>query len=583
MEIIQKKIQKKQENYKDTLENDRFSYNNLFGYIQKKSKNLKIKKLKLLPALSGLVLFSLTLTLILVKYNNNEITLAQTGNLIGFGLVLIMVSLTSFVIFQNQIKKIKSLFISGFILFLILFSINVIFSNYIENQIIKISEYHDLMSVTAISTLMGIEVELERNHGTILSFGLILDDNLNDHKKNMNQINDKVNHYSSLAMGKNSFGEYLAPEPMRETMIDVSGSMKNSLINYNSLVEDFILKNSRDNSQIDSFIQSISFEKEGMIGILNNAKEMEMRGQEFAQNQIGQFSIIQQFSNVLFFGFILISLFSVVLTINESLKKNVQILKQTTEKISQGHFETRIDGKEITEFSDIGNHINQMAVELGYYQEKSLKNEKQRAIGELAARVSHDIRNPLSVLKMDVAVLKRQKKLDEKQINRMENSIERISHQVNEVLDFVRQSPLEYSKFNLSTKISHVLETMRIPSEITINKTNDKIFIFADKHQIEILLINLILNAIQEIKKTGTIDITVSETDKDTILEITDSGPGITLDPIEQIFEPLVTTKQKGTGLGLVSVKSIVDKHKGTISVKNNPTTFTIKIPRNKV
>lgn len=63
-------------------------------------------------------------------------------------------------------------------------------------------------------------------------------------------------------------------------------------------------------------------------------------------------------------------------------------------------------------------------------------------------------------------------------------------------------------------------------------------------------------------------------------MKIIDSGNGIKIKPIDKVFDPLITSKQKGTGLGLASVKNIVEQHGGIISVKNNPTTFTAKIPK---
>ena len=80
---------------------------------------------------------------------------------------------------------------------------------------------------------------------------------------------------------------------------------------------------------------------------------------------------------------------------------------------------------------------------------------------------------------------------------------------------------------------------------------------------------------------SGEITVKYSESKNLVDIEIQDSGPGIPDEIISTIFDPLVTTKQRGTGLGLASCKSIVEQHKGTISVKNNPTTFHIKIPKN--
>ncbi len=81
-------------------------------------------------------------------------------------------------------------------------------------------------------------------------------------------------------------------------------------------------------------------------------------------------------------------------------------------------------------------------------------------------------------------------------------------------------------------------------------------------------------------ENSGEIKVRIKENENDVDIEIEDSGPGIPEDKIEQIFDPLFTTKSTGTGLGLVSCKNIIEQHKGTISVKNNPTIFEIILPK---
>ena len=88
------------------------------------------------------------------------------------------------------------------------------------------------------------------------------------------------------------------------------------------------------------------------------------------------------------------------------------------------------------------------------------------------------------------------------------------------------------------------------------------------------------LNSIQAMYEGGTIEIKIDEKDNMIILEFTDSGEGIPDGDLKKVFEPLFTTKQKGTGLGLASCKNIIEQHQGKISVKNDPTTFTIKLPK---
>ena len=213
---------------------------------------------------------------------------------------------------------------------------------------------------------------------------------------------------------------------------------------------------------------------------------------------------------------------------------------------------------------------------------KLIKAEKLSAVGELSARISHDIRNPLSVISNEIQMLKLKKLLNENQTKRIDNAIKRITHQTEEVLDYVHETPLNITKFNLTELVKDSLDTMMIPSNVKIITPKDEIVIAGDQHKMEVVLINLIYNSIQALEETGgTIDIRLSDTTSEIIIEVIDSGPGIQLEPIEKVFEPLVTTKQKGTGLGLASVKNIVEQHNGSITVKNNPTTFTVKIPKN--
>ena len=219
-----------------------------------------------------------------------------------------------------------------------------------------------------------------------------------------------------------------------------------------------------------------------------------------------------------------------------------------------------------------------------------IKTERFSAIGELASRVSHDIRNPLSNLNMSIELIKNSPpgtKITDDIINEKlelaSKSIERISHQVNNVLGFVKNRQLKKANFLLSDCVQETIESIPTNNNITIKFPKSEIKISADFFQIQIVFNNLILNAIQAIgKNKGEILIQISEDSKNKIIEIENSGPPISEDIIQHIFDSLVTTKQVGTGLGLVSCKTIIKNHKGTINVKNNPTTFTITIPKSQ-
>jgi signal transduction histidine kinase len=94
------------------------------------------------------------------------------------------------------------------------------------------------------------------------------------------------------------------------------------------------------------------------------------------------------------------------------------------------------------------------------------------------------------------------------------------------------------------------------------------------------IITNILHNGIQAINGEGEISIVVEENEKTIDIKITDSGPGIPENIMDKIFEPMFTTKALGTGLGLASCVQFLDMHGGTIKVKNNPTTFTITLPK---
>ena len=216
-----------------------------------------------------------------------------------------------------------------------------------------------------------------------------------------------------------------------------------------------------------------------------------------------------------------------------------------------------------------------------------LKAERLSTIGELSGRLAHDLRNPLSVIKISLDLLKQSptntKISDDvttKRLELIETSVERISHQIDDVLDYVRNSPLKLSKRSIREIILNSIDKITVPHNIKILVSDSDVVINCDVGKIDAVFINVILNSIQANPEGGTIEIKIKSNYDDAVIDFIDSGSGIPNEILDKIFEPLFTTKQKGTGLGLASCKNIVDLHKGKITVKNNPTTFTIRLPK---
>lgn len=212
---------------------------------------------------------------------------------------------------------------------------------------------------------------------------------------------------------------------------------------------------------------------------------------------------------------------------------------------------------------------------------QNMKIQKLVTIGELASKLAHDMRNPLSIIDMSTQLLKSKttSKDDAEKLDMIEKGIVSLSHQINNVMDFVRVREPELKLWNLNSILEECFDRFKLPSSVKVNLPKKPIQMKCDRFQFETLFINLISNALDSIQNKGSIEVNVKVNHNNTIIEIIDSGIGITDDKIKSIFDPLVTYKNKGTGLGLASCKTIVENHRGTIIAKNNPTTFVITLP----
>lgn len=227
-----------------------------------------------------------------------------------------------------------------------------------------------------------------------------------------------------------------------------------------------------------------------------------------------------------------------------------------------------------------------LEIELREKTKRLVQAERLSAIGELSARLAHDLRNPLTVIKGVVEITKtRNNNLNNmgftsKQIDMMERAISRMSNQIDDVLEFVKIQSLRTTRNSLLDTIGLSLAKIKKSDKIKINIPDKDVEFVYDADKIEVVLDNLLTNALQAIDDSGEITIRVNDLENDVIVEVEDSGIGVPDDIVSKVFEPLFTTKIKGTGLGLASCKSIIEQHGGSITVKNKPSTFTIKLPK---
>jgi signal transduction histidine kinase len=213
------------------------------------------------------------------------------------------------------------------------------------------------------------------------------------------------------------------------------------------------------------------------------------------------------------------------------------------------------------------------------------KFDKLIHIGELTSRITHDMRNPLTVIiNYSMLIRKNSKnKLDKKsldQLSLIEDEARKMYHQIEDVLNYVKLPPLKLENYSLHDILKKVIESVEGSDNVEIHLPKNNPNMVCDIDKLEIVFVNLITNAIEAMNGVGTIDIS-ARTEKDQmVIEVEDTGPGISDENLSRIFEPLFTTKESGTGLGLASCKNIIERHQGTISVENNPTRVIIRLPK---
>ena len=278
--------------------------------------------------------------------------------------------------------------------------------------------------------------------------------------------------------------------------------------------------------------------------------------------------------------------------ISTSVSTPLRHLTKMANMISKGNFTIHTKKSRIDEIKTISNSFEVMVINLKKLIETEkqlaeahvkIKNERLTAIGELAASIAHDMKNPLGTIKTSSEILQKKVKQNEelKEIsNRMNRAIDRMSHQINDVLNYVRITPLELETVKINELMNMAKNSLEISENIVILIPESDIQIKGDLRKLEIVFINIFLNAIQAIgKNKGQIECKIEQKGTKAIIEIQDSGPGIQDDIFSKIFDSLVTTKQQGTGLGLSTCKNVIEQHHGTITAQNNPTRFVITLP----
>lgn len=219
-----------------------------------------------------------------------------------------------------------------------------------------------------------------------------------------------------------------------------------------------------------------------------------------------------------------------------------------------------------------------------------LRAEQLAAVGHLAASVAHEIRNPLTAIKMLIQAGQEsgQPPLLPEDLRVIETEIRRMESSLKTFLDFTRPPRLERRLVPLSKLLQEVAGLVRGRTEmqkvdLSLSFEDASLVAMADPEQLRQVLVNLILNGLDALPRGGHIEVTVKPTQDIVEICVSDSGSGIAAEMLPQLFQPFSSNKETGLGLGLVISKRIIEDHGGTISAENRQSggaEFRIRLPK---
>jgi len=230
-------------------------------------------------------------------------------------------------------------------------------------------------------------------------------------------------------------------------------------------------------------------------------------------------------------------------------------------------------------------------------EEQMQHTKTMAALGEMAATVAHEIRNPLGAMGMWAGLLERDMEPADprrKLVNRVLEGLSRLNRIVSNLLAYSRPVKAQFRKTPLHHVLSETIDFVEIEAErqghvIAVKKKwndGESCFVFIDPEKMQQVIMNLCINAIQAMPQGGTLEVRIDPKKKQTSpyasFCISDTGVGIAHEHIDKIFDPFYTTKENGTGLGLAIVKKIVEFHGGHVTIKSvvgKGTTVSVYLP----
>lgn len=286
------------------------------------------------------------------------------------------------------------------------------------------------------------------------------------------------------------------------------------------------------------------------------------------------------------------------LSLHEVDISNIHKIVQDRKQAEIHYFNTNLNQKKIyevssAEYNDIflKSKVHLLLIkdvtEVKNLQDEVKHKEKLAAIGQLAAGIAHEIRNPLAGISGSIQLLSNETKNDDdlKLMRIIHKEIDRLNNLITEFLEYSKPENRPDQKVDLAFILNEVLQNIKLspqtPKNIQFNTQISSCFIYGYSDKLKQVFLNIMMNGIQAMSELAQpiLNITTQSTSDHVIISIKDNGVGMNEQTKQRIFEPFFTTKSKGTGLGLAITHKVLDSHSAKIKIESelgHGTNFTI-------
>jgi signal transduction histidine kinase len=274
-------------------------------------------------------------------------------------------------------------------------------------------------------------------------------------------------------------------------------------------------------------------------------------------------------------------------------------LQEKIAQVSEGDLNVAVSfSNRNDEIGDLGRNFNHMMKQLRdsraeierLHNTQISRAEHLATLGEMAAGLAHEIRNPLAGIAGVIEIVGRDLPATSPAcavVKDVRQEIARINRTLTDLLEIARPRPPQIRLSNLNTTVEHAVmlarqQVLSKPIKIELQKSKDLAEVEHDSDQMHQVLLNLLLNAVQAIEGKGVVCVEIGTHDHSASIAVRDDGRGIAPEHVANIFRPFYTTKGNGTGLGLSLARRIVEEHHGRIEVASEVgqgSSFTVMLP----